>query len=103
MLPRHELQKAIEIAKKYNIGKLYLVGSVVKGDPRKVNDYDFAIDGFPRRIFFNFYGELFGAMSKNVDLIDLSGKQTLFKKLVRRDGRLVYDKKKSNRKLQGRS
>lgn len=99
MLPKKELNKAIKIAKKYNIGKLYLVGSILRKSAREVNDYDFAIDEFSPRIFFKFYGELFGSMSKNVDLIDLSGEQTLFNKLIRRDGRLVYDQKRANRTL----
>ena len=46
----------------------------------------------PTGNFFKFYGELFRALSKNVDLIDLSGKMTKFKDIILREGRLVYDK-----------
>ena len=92
MLPKVELDKAVELAKKYDIGKLYLVGSIIHKEPDKVADYDFAIDEYNPEIFFKFYSKLFQAMSKTVDLIDLSGEQTLFKKIVRSEGKLVYEK-----------
>ena len=44
MLPKEELNKVVELAKKYKIGKVYLVGSILNSEPSEVNDYDFAID-----------------------------------------------------------
>lgn len=93
MLNKTELKKAIEIAKKYKIGKLYLVGSALHGDPKKANDYDFAIEGYSAGTFFQFYGELYMTMSKEVDLINLSGEQTLFKDIVRSEAKLIYENK----------
>jgi predicted nucleotidyltransferase len=92
MIPRHELDKAVEIAKKYGIGKLFLIGSSLYREPKDVNDYDFAVEDVPSGIFFKFYGELFRTLSKNVDLIDLSGEMTKFKEIVLREGKLIYDK-----------
>jgi hypothetical protein len=91
MIPKDELERAIEIAKKYRIGKLYLVGSSLY-DAEKARDYDFAVADVPDGAFFMFYGELFRTMSKNVDLIDLSGDATKFKSLVLQEGKLIYDK-----------
>jgi hypothetical protein len=91
MIPEAELEKAIEIAKKYRIGKLYLVGSSLH-DAETAHDYDFAVSGVPEGTFFMFYGELFRAMSKNVDLIDLSGDTTQFKSLILKEGKLIYDR-----------
>lgn len=93
MIPTHELDEAIPIAKKYRVGKLYLIGSSLSTDVKTVNDYDFAVSGVPEGRFFEFYGELFRTMSKNVDLIDHSGKKTKFKSIVLREGKLIYDKK----------
>lgn len=93
MIPKHELDKAISVAKKYGVGRLYLIGSSLASDVRAVNDYDFAVSGMPKGSFFKFYGELFRTMSKNVDLIDLSGKKTRLKKIVLKEGKLIYDKK----------
>jgi predicted nucleotidyltransferase len=92
MIPKHELDKAIEIAKKYGVGKLYLIGSSLFKDAEDINDYDFAVNDFPPGSFFKFYGELFTALSKNVDLIDLSGKMTKFKGIILKEGKLIYDK-----------
>ena len=92
MLPKEELNKVVELAKKYKIGKIYLVGSILNSEPSEVNDYDFAIDGYPPGVFFKFYGELFMAMPKDVDLIDLSGEETLFKSIVEEEAKLIYDR-----------
>jgi hypothetical protein len=43
MIPRHEIDKAISVAKKYGVGKLYLIGSSLSTDVKVVNDYDFAV------------------------------------------------------------
>lgn len=93
MIPKRELDKAVAIAKKYGVRKLYLIGSSLSRGVKAVNDYDFAVSGVPKGSFFKFYGELFRTMSKNVDLIDLSGKKTRFKSIVLREGKLIYDKK----------
>ncbi|MEW6108972.1 MAG: hypothetical protein AB1632_07400 [Nitrospirota bacterium] len=93
MIPRHEIDKAVLVAKKYGVGKLYLIGSSLSRDIKAVNDYDFAVSGIPKGSFFKFYGELFRTMSKNIDLIDLFGKKTKFKNIIVKEGKLIYDKK----------
>lgn len=90
MIPKNELDKAIGIARKYHVGELYLIGSALYKEPEEVNDYDFAVRGVPEGSFFKFYGELIRTMTKNVDLIDLSGKMTKFKDIVQREGKLIY-------------
>jgi predicted nucleotidyltransferase len=92
MIPKEELDKAIAIAKKYGVGRMYLIGSSLHKDPGEVKDYDFAIEDLPPGEFFMFYGELLRSMTKNVDLIDLSGEKTKFKSIIKREGKLVYDK-----------
>jgi predicted nucleotidyltransferase len=93
MITDRELKKAVEIAKKYGVGELYVVGSALHGQPEDARDYDFAVRDVPTGDFFKFYGELTREMSKTVDLIDLSGKKTKFKDIVLREGRLVYAKR----------
>ncbi|MBI5055628.1 MAG: nucleotidyltransferase domain-containing protein [Nitrospirae bacterium] len=92
MIPQHELEQAIEIAKKHGVGKLYLIGSSLYKDSADANDYDFAVSDVPVGNFFKFYGELFRKLSKNVDLIDLSGGKTKFKDIIIKEGKLIYDK-----------
>lgn len=93
MLPKDELDRVVQIAKKYKVGELYLVGSAAYKKAEEVNDYDFAVKGVPSGRFFKFYGELNRALSKNVDLIDLSGEMTKFKKIILKEGKLIYDSK----------
>ncbi len=90
MIPKDEFDKVISIAEKYSIRELYLIGSALYKKPEEVNDYDFAVRGVPKGKFFKFYGELLRVMTKNVDLIDLSGKKTKFKDIIRREGKLIY-------------
>jgi len=51
VLLQNELSRAIEIAKKHSVGKLYIVGSTLYGNPKKANDHDFAIDDYSPEIF----------------------------------------------------
>ena len=92
MIPKDELDKAIGIARKYQVGELYLIGSALYKEPEEVRDYDFAVRDVPAGYFFKFYGELLRTMSKNVDLIDLSGKMTKLKDIIVKEGKLIYDK-----------
>ncbi|MBI4669094.1 MAG: nucleotidyltransferase domain-containing protein [Elusimicrobia bacterium] len=92
MIPKFELGKAVELAKKYEVGRLFMLGSALRGSPKGIKDYDFAVLDIPPENFFKFYGALMGAMSKNVDLIDLSGEMTKFKEIVLKEGKLIYDK-----------
>ena len=93
MIPKDELNKAVEIAKKYEVGELYLIGSSLYKEPAEIHDYDFAVKDVPTGKFFKFYGELLRVMSKNVDLIDLSGEMTKFKNIILKEGKCVYDRR----------
>ena len=80
--------KLIELAKKYNVSKIYLFGSHLnsKNEP---NDIDLAVEGIADSEYFKFYGELIFNLSKPVDLIDLK-KESLFNKTVISEGYLLY-------------
>jgi predicted nucleotidyltransferase len=93
MMRKEEIAKAIEIARKYGIGELYLVGSSIRKRPDEARDYDLAVRDVPAGSFFRFYGELMRSLSKTVDLIDLSGKRTTFKDIVLKEAQLIYDKR----------
>lgn len=97
MIPKDELEKAVEIARKYGVGKMYLVGSSLHKDPDQAKDYDFAVADVPLGKFFVFYGELLRTMTKNVDLIDLSGRPNKLKEIVMKEGKLIYDKSATKR------
>ncbi len=93
MMPKQEINKAVEIARKYGVGELYLIGSAIHKQPAEARDYDFAVRDVPTGTFFRFYGELMLCLSKTVDLIDLSGKRSKFKDIVLKEAELIYDKR----------
>jgi predicted nucleotidyltransferase len=93
MLPEYELRKVIDIAKKYKIKRLYLLGSALYKDNDEVNDYDFAVLDVPDGNFFKFYAELILALPKNVDLINLATEKMKFKKLIMEEGKVIYEQR----------
>lgn len=88
MISSEDKYRLLEIAKKYNVSKVYLFGStLIIGSGAK--DIDLAVEGVPDSRYFEFYGELIFALSKPVDLVDLR-KKTLFNKMIRTEGILIY-------------
>jgi predicted nucleotidyltransferase len=81
-------KKAINAcAKKYSARSVYLFGSSLgKG---KANDIDLGVEGVEPLMFYKFYRDLMFALSKPVDLVDLS-KKSKFNDLVIKDGVKVY-------------
>ena len=77
------------ICRKYGVKRALLFGSSLDAT-REARDIDLAVEGLAPRDFFRFYGDLMFALSKPVDVVDLSG-HSKFLDLIRRDGVPVYD------------
>lgn len=77
-----------EIARKYRAKRVLLFGSSLFPE-RERRDIDIAVEGIEGKDFFRFYGELLCALSKPVDVIDLSSKNR-FVELIRQEGILLY-------------
>ena len=77
-----------EIAAKYHAKRVVLFGSSLSPD-RESRDIDIGVEGIDEKDFFTFYGELLLALSKPVDIVDLSTK-TLFAELIQREGIPLY-------------
>jgi predicted nucleotidyltransferase len=75
------------IARKYQVSKVLLFGSSLSANVES-RDIDIAIEGLADKDYFAFYGELICALSKPVDVIDLS-KQSKFVDMVLREGVLL--------------
>jgi len=88
MISNEDKSRLLELAKKYNISKLYLFGSNIE-DKKNPTDIDLAVDGIEDSLFFKFYGELIFSMSKPVDLIDLK-KKSLLNEMIKSEGVLLY-------------
>jgi len=88
MISEQDKVTIVEIARRYDVRGVLLFGS--SADPnREANDIDLAVEGIVPERFFSFYGDLLFALSKPVDLIELS-KDTKFNRLVYREGIRLY-------------
>lgn len=84
MITEKDRKTIQEIARKYHVSQVLLFGSALSEDVES-KDIDIAIEGIADKDFFAFYGELLCALSKPVDVIDLS-KTSKFVEMVRREG-----------------
>ena len=82
-------KKIIEqLARKYHATRVVLFGSSLS-PTQQYRDIDIGIEGIEEKDFYVFYGELLCALSKPVDIIDLS-KKTRFIELILREGIPLY-------------
>lgn len=88
MITETDRQQIEAICRKYGAKRALLFGSSLDST-RDAHDIDLAVEGVRPHEFFRFYGELIFALSKPVDVVDLSG-QSKFLDLVRREGVLLY-------------
>jgi predicted nucleotidyltransferase len=77
-----------ELARKYHAKRVVLFGSSLSPS-REYRDIDIGVEGVEGKDFYTFYGELLFALSKPVDVIDLSHK-TRFVELILREGIPLY-------------
>jgi len=77
-----------QLARKYHAKRVLLFGSSLS-TTKEYRDIDIAVEGIEEKDFYTFYGELLCALSKPVDIIDLS-KKTRFIELILREGIPLY-------------
>ena len=77
-----------EVVRKYHARRVVLFGSSLSS-AQGYRDIDIAVEGIDEKDFYTFYGELLCALSKPVDVIDLS-KKTRFIELILREGIPLY-------------
>lgn len=65
------IHKAAVILKSFGATDVYLFGSVAKGTDNEYSDIDLAVSGIPPEKFFEAMGDTFGAIKKEIDIVDL--------------------------------
>ncbi len=88
MIADKDRQIIKKIAAKYRVKRVLLFGSSLSSD-KESRDIDIGVEGIEEKDFFTFYGELLFALSKPVDVIDLSTK-TRFVELIQQEGIPLY-------------
>lgn len=88
MITEKDKKTIKDIARKYHASRVLLFGSALS-DTTEGRDIDIAVEGVADRDFYAFYGELLYALSKPVDVVDLS-KKSKFSELVLKEGIPLY-------------
>ncbi len=88
MISEADKGKIREISRKYHAKRVLLFGSSLSPN-KESRDIDIAVEGVPVKDFFRFYGDLLLALSKPVDVIDLSV-ESKFVQIVREEGVPLY-------------
>lgn len=88
MIADRDRQIIEETAAKYRVKRVILFGSSLSPD-KESRDIDIGVEGLEEKDFFAFYGELMCALSKPVDVVDLSTKSRLVE-LIQREGIPLY-------------
>lgn len=84
MISAKDRDAILAISRKYQVPTVLLFGSSLK-ENAEARDIDLAIEGLADADYFTFYGELLCALSKPVDVVDLS-KKSKFTDMIRREG-----------------
>jgi predicted nucleotidyltransferase len=88
MITEKDKKTIQDIARKYHASRVLLFGSALS-ETAESRDIDIAVEGIADKDFYAFYGELLYALSKPVDVVDISRK-TKFIELVLKEGVPLY-------------
>lgn len=88
MITEKDKKTIQEISEKYSVKRVVLFGSSLDAK-KKSRDIDIAVEGIASRDFFRYYGELLFALSKPIDIVELSG-TSKFVNLIRHEGVILY-------------
>jgi predicted nucleotidyltransferase len=79
-----------QFARQFDVTAVWLFGSSL-GEERQAQDIDMAVEGIAPERFFDFYRELFLALPKPVDLVDLSVNPPIAS-IIRAKGIRIYER-----------
>jgi len=88
MISERDKKTIQKISKKYHVRRVLLFGSGASAETES-RDIDIAVEGVATEQFYDFYGELMLAVSKPIDVIDLSG-TSMFVEMIRQEGIVLY-------------
>ncbi len=88
MITESDKKTIEEISKRYHVKRVMIFGSSLSSSEES-RDIDIAVEGIPSKDFYRYYGDLIFALSKPVDIVDLSG-TSKFSKLIRQEGTFLY-------------
>lgn len=81
------IHKAAEVLKSFGATDVFLFGSIAKGADTKYSDIDLAVSGIAPEKFYMAMGDTFGALKREIDIIDLD-ENTPFVEYLKSHGEL---------------
>lgn len=88
MVSQIDIETIKQLSSKYNAQKVVLFGSSL--DPeRQANDIDLAIEGVASKDYYRYCGELMMALTRPVDIVDLSV-PCKFNDIILEEGIVLY-------------
>lgn len=88
MIAESDKKTIEEISKRYHATRVMLFGSSLSSS-KESRDIDIAVEGVSSENFYRYYGDLIFALSKPVDIVDLSS-ASKFSRLIRQEGVFLY-------------
>jgi len=88
MITDIDKEKIQTISKRYSAKRVLLFGSSLAPE-KEGRDIDIAVEGVPPKEFYRYYGDLLFALSKSVDVIELSG-TSKFLQSIKAEGVVIY-------------
>jgi len=71
MVSQNDIETIKRLSNKYNAQKVVLFGSSLSSQ-QEANDIDLAVEGVASKDYYRYCGELMMALTKPVDIVDLS-------------------------------
>jgi predicted nucleotidyltransferase len=81
------IYKAANILKSFGATDVFLFGSIAKGTDTRYSDIDLAVTGIAPEKFYMAMGDTFGALKREIDIIDLD-ENTPFVEYLKSHGEL---------------
>lgn len=88
MVSQTDIEIIKQLSSKYSVKKVVLFGSSLNSQ-RKGRDIDLAVEGVPPEDYYRYCGELMMALTKPVDIVDLSV-PCKFVDMVLKEGVVLY-------------
>ena len=91
-----EVRSAIkDFAKKFNLKRVYLFGSLVRKENfHKNSDIDLAVEGLKSEKYLQAWGELEEALNHPFDLVQIEKATGTLKEIIKNEGVIIYEDKK---------
>ena len=89
-LQEEEKEKFIHVADTFGVKRLWLFGSAMAND--EYNDIDLGVEGLKKGSYYEFLNLLDDATEKQIDLIDMDGKNPM-RHIIRDRGQVIYERR----------